>query len=727
MLVPGLRENLLSVGQMMERGYHLVFGNQKAEIYDDGSYSNLVARVPMRGNRSFPLKLQAEMHIAYKANNGVAERKNRTIVEMAKCMMFEKSMPLEFWAEAVNTAVYILNRCPTKALDKKTPFEAYSGRKPAIKHLRIFGSLCYAHVPNQQRQKLDLTSKRCVFLGYGSCEKGYRLYNIATGSVIISRDVKETDDANLTQTEVLEEEQIELVSGPQDVDHTPLKYKSIAEVYERCNLCIVEPETFEEAIKDAAWQKAMETELEMIEKNDTWELVNRPSDKPIIGVKWVYKTKLNLDGSVQKNKARLVAKGYSQKPGIDFNETFAPVARLDTVRTLIALAAQRGWKLFQLDVKSAFLNGVLHEEVYVDQPPGFVIKNKEDGVYRLKKALYGLKQAPRAWYDEINSYFTTAGFQRSPSEATLYVKTEESGILIVSLYVDDIIYTGSSRELMMEFKIEMMRQYEMTDLGLLHHFLGLGVIQAESYIFLHQKKYAKTLLDKFGFKDCKAVATPLAMNEKLSKEDGSEQADEGVYRQIVGSLLYLTATRPDIMFAASLLARFMHGPTRKHMGTAKRVLRYVQGTTDYGIVYEKGKEARLIGYCDSDWAGSEDDMKSTSGYAFNLGSGAEYVSAAEATAQAIWLRFVLSDFGEEQVGATTILCDNTSAIAITKNPVHHHKTRHINRRFHFIRDALQNGEIDLLYCKTEEQTADIFTKALAKDRFEYLRRKLGVI
>ncbi|CAL2280291.1 unnamed protein product [Prunus armeniaca] len=196
------------------------------------------------------------------------------------------------------------------------------------------------------------------------------------------------------------------------------------------------------------------------------------------------------------------------------------------------------------------------------------------------------------------------------------------------------------------------------------------------------------------------------MNEKLSKEDGSEQADERVYRQIVGSLLYLTATRPDIMFAASLLARFMHEPTRKHMGTAKRVLRYIQGTFDYGIVYEKGKEARLIGYCDSDWSGSEDDMRSTSGYAFNLGSGV---------------------FSSSKVGATTILCDNTFAIAITKNLVHHHKTRHINRRFHFIRDALQNREIDLLYCKTEEQITDIFTKALAKDQFEYLRRKLGVI
>ncbi|KAI5321923.1 hypothetical protein L3X38_030995 [Prunus dulcis] len=480
----------------------------------------------------------------------------------------------------------------------------------------------------------------------------------------------------------------------EDVDHTPLKYKSVAEVYARCNLCIIEPETFEEAVKDEAWQKAMENEIEMIEKNKTWEL---------------------------KNKARLVAKSYSQKPGIDFNETFRPVARLDTIKTLVALAAQKGWKLFQLDVKSAFLNGVLHEEVYVDQPPVFMVKNKEDIVCRLKKALYGLKQAPRAWYEEINSYFTKAGFQRSPKEATLYVKAAESGIIIVSLYVDDIIYTGSSKALMMVFKTKMMRQYEMTDLGLLHHFLGLGVIQTKSYIFLHQKKYTKTLLDKFGFKDCKAVATHLAMNEKLSKEDGSEQADEGVYRQIVGSLLYLTATRPDIMFAASLLARFMHGPTRKHMGTAKRVLRYIQGTFDYGIAFEKGKEARLIGYYDSDWSGSEDDMRSTSGYAFNLGSGVFSWASVKKSSVA------LSIAEAEYVSATTILCDNTSAIAITKNPVHHHKTRHIKRRFHFIRDALQNGEIDLLYCKTEEQTADIFTKALARDRFEYLRRKLGVI
>ncbi|KAI5347962.1 hypothetical protein L3X38_000849 [Prunus dulcis] len=253
-------------------------------------------------------------------------------------------------------------------------FEAYSGRKPGVKHLNVLGSLCYAHIPSQQRQKLDLTSKRCIFLGYGSCEKGYRLYSLETGKIIVSRDVVFNEDAywdwntqkersvKIPTAEITaskhsnpevqgEEGEIfgtstepsdqERMPSSQDFDHTPRKYKSIAEIYEKCNMCIIEPESFEEAAKNDSWKKAMEDEILLINKNNTWELVNRPSDKQIIGVKWVYKTKLNLDGSVQKNKAQLVANGYSQKPGIDFNETFAPVARLDTVRTLVALAAQR--------------------------------------------------------------------------------------------------------------------------------------------------------------------------------------------------------------------------------------------------------------------------------------------------------------------------------------------------------------------------------------------------
>ncbi|CAL9001562.1 unnamed protein product [Prunus brigantina] len=362
------------------------------------------------------------------------------MVEMAKAMLHEKELPYYLWAEAVHTVVYILNRCPTKALRNKTPFEAYSTRKP------------------------------------GNLNHGFMLgENVSQGeSNKISSRVEDT----------------------QNFDHTSLKWRTLDDILAQCNLCIMEPEKFDEAVKDESWIKAMKDELSMIEKNATWELVDRPTKKPVIGVKWVFKTKLNLDGSVQKNKARLVAKGYSQKPGVDYNETFAPMARLDTIRTLIALAAQKSWKLYQLDVKSAFLNGFLEEEVYVDQPEGFVVKGSESKVYKMHKALYGLKQAPRAWYSEIDGYFAECGFTKSQSEATLYFKTRgEASILIVSIYVDDIVYTGNNQAI------------------------------------------------------------------------------------------------------------------------------YVKGTLDYGLEYVKGKEAVLIGYCDSDWSGSVDDSKSTSGYAFSFGSG----------------------------------------------------------------------------------------------------------
>ncbi|KAI5312300.1 hypothetical protein L3X38_041473 [Prunus dulcis] len=518
------------------------------------------------------------------------------------------------------------------------------------------------------------------------------------------------ESTQILDTQMQEEEETvpqfeEILDRSQVLDHTPHKWRSISDIMARCDICIVEPDSFEEADLDESRRHAMKAELEMIEKNNTWELVDRPFDKPVIGVNGKARYHQNLD----------------------------------------CLAAQKEWSLYQLDVKSAFLNGILKEEVYVEQPQGYVQENKETKVYKLNKALYGLKQAPRAWYDEIDAYFNNAGFKKSSSEATLYVKTNDTTcIIIVSLYVDDIIYTGSCPKLLLEeFKKDMMQHYEMTDLGLLHHFLGMGVVQIDRYIFIHQKKYAMKLLEKFGMKDCKLVAIPFVVNEKLCKEDGSEAANESEFRQIVGSLLYLTATRPDVMFASSLLARFMHNPTKKHLGTAKRVLRYIQGTLDFGIEFVKGKTI-LIGYCDSDWAGSEDDMRSTSGYAFTLGSGmfswasikqntvalsiaeAEYVSAAEATSQAKWLRFVLEDFGEEQVEGTPILCDNTSAIAMAKNPVHHQKTRHISRKFHFIREAIQAKEIELIYCKTEDQIADILTKALPKDRFVSLRSLLGV-
>uniref|UniRef100_A0A6N2K750 Integrase catalytic domain-containing protein n=1 Tax=Salix viminalis TaxID=40686 RepID=A0A6N2K750_SALVM len=719
--------------------------------------------------------IERQMTVAYSPQqNGVAERKNRTIVEMARSMMTEKCLPLNFWAEAVNTAVYLQNRCCTNSLTNKTPFEAFTGRKPGIKHLKLFGCICYIHIPAHLRQKLDGKAEKGIFVGYGNCEKGYRVYVIQSKKIVLSRSVVFDEDKFFTWGEQQQEAvtsqpwlkglemDVNASEGEQQIERTqfvdeevhspvvltgnesdcsslqstpsstPVKLRSLEEIYARCHMSIVEPENYKEAAGNKAWEEAMNAELEMIEKNSTWEL-------------WVFKTKLNLDGTIHKHKARLVAKGYAQKPGVDYNETFAPVARLDTIRTLIALASQKGWKLFQLDVKSAFLNGVLEEEVYVEQPQGFLVKKAESKVYKLKKALYGLKQAPRAWYSEIDAYLTMCKFKRSASEATLYTKADcEGKQIIVSIYVDDIVYTGSSDALMKEFKKEMMQRYEMTDLGLLHHFLGMGVLQTSQGIFIHQSKYAQSLLKKFGLEDCKPVSIPLPTGEKLKKIDGSELADECTYRKIVGSLLYLTATRPDLMYAASLLSRFMNQPTRKHMGVAKRVLRYVQGTLHYGIEYVRNQSSTLVGFCDADWAGSEDDSLSTSGYAFSFGSGvfswasvkqntvalstaeAEYVSASEATTQAIWPRFVLDDFGEMQTEATPMFCDNMSSISMAKNPVFHQKTRHINRRFHFIREALQEGKISVKFCSSEDQLADIFTKALPKERFNQLRFKLGV-
>ncbi|KAL0356269.1 UNVERIFIED_CONTAM: Retrovirus-related Pol polyprotein from transposon RE1 [Sesamum radiatum] len=660
-----------------------------------------------------------------------------------------------------------------------TPIEAWSGRKPSAKHLRVFGSICYVHIPTEKRHKLEEKTEKGIFLGYSTQSKGYRIYNLKTKKLIISRDVEFDEDAMWNWDEEKVERQTVMIpketppqqeeeegTGQTDMERRnqqapgsprrppqseeteeetpPRRTKLLSDIYETCNFVMMEPESFEAAAKHEVWVQAMKEEIKMIEKNDTWELAERPKDKEVIGVKWIYKTKLNADGSIQKHKARLVAKGYSQLPGIDYTETFAPVARLDTIRALVAIAANKKWKIYQMDVKSAFLNGYIDEEIYVEQPQGFVAKGCEEKVLRLKKALYGLKQAPRAWYSRIDNYFMNQGFRRSLSEPTLYVKRQGNDTLIVSLYVDDLIYTGNNEKMIHDFKEDMMKTFEMSDLGLMHFFLGIEINQEKEGIFICQKKYTETLLKKFKMESCKTVTTPLVTGEKYKKEDGSEKVDGSIYRSLIGSLLYLTATRPDIMFATSLLSRFMQSPSQVHYGAAKRILRYLQGTKDFGIWYKSTNDAKLVGYTDSDWAGSADDMKSTSGYTFSLGSGifswaskkqatvaqssaeAEYIAAAAASNQATWLRRILEDMGEKQEEPTTIYCDNKSAIAITKNPVQHNRTKHIDIKYHALREATTRGEIELKYCSTEEQLADMFTKALPRDKFEELRMKIGV-
>ncbi|KAH9303948.1 hypothetical protein KI387_008352 [Taxus chinensis] len=510
-------------------------------------------------------------------------------------------------------------------------------------------------------------------------------------------------------------------------------------------LHIREPQKYSDARGIPEWETAMQIEYDALIKNDTWKLVPLPPGKHPIGCKWVYKIKCKADGTLDKYKARLVAKGFSQQEGIDYEETFAPTAKMVTFRLLLAFAAQFGWKIYQMDVKSAFLNGDLEEEVYMTQPEGFQACGREHLVCRLIKSLYGLKQAPRAWYIKIDTHLRDSGFKRSHSDPNLYVKSTNDDIVILIVYVDDLAITGSGDAAIHKVKSDLCTAFDMTDLGLLHYCLGVEFWQQDHLIFISQVKYATNLLQKFKMYDCNSSSTPMEVGLKLSAHDDSPPVDETLYRQLVGSLIYLTTTQPDLCFAVSYLSRFLSKPKLIHWGAAKRVLRYVKGTLDFGILYQRVADFTLIGYTDSDWGGSVDTRRSTTGYIFSLGSGviswqsklqptvaissteAEYKAAVSAGCEAVWLRQILVDFQFSQVTATplSLFCDNQGVLKMVKNPIYHARTKHIEIHHHYIRQLVDSGEISLHFCPSQEQSADVMTKPLGAFLFVKFQDKLG--
>ena len=572
-------------------------------------------------------------------------------------MMKGKSLSNTFWGEAINTVFYLKNRSPTRSLDNITPFEALYGFKPVVQNLKVFGCTAFAHIPKENRKKLDAKAIKCIFIGYCSQFKAYKLFDPSTHKVFASRDVlfheQETEisensnqsheewhkvldepvlDEGVTQEQqtVLQQPNIQeqqqqqegfsdtnSPSSTSDEDKSshseeegnqqlrrssrqvraPERYKDYALMSSISN--VIEPISFDEANVHDEWRNAMEEEYESIMQNNTWELTELPKHKNPIGCKWIYKPKFKSDGSIDKYKARLVAKGYSQTEGIDYAETFAPVAKLNTIRLLIALATKYNWKLNQLDVKSAFLNGELKEEVYLTQPEGFVEKGQEHLVCKLKKALYGLKQAPRSWYEKIDSFFLQQGFMRSKSDPNLYIKCDEQGyIVLISVYVDDLIITGNAENLIDEIKEQLSQVFDMKDLGELHYCLGLEVWRNAGQTFVCQSKYVRDVLQRFKMDQCKSSTVPMQQNVKLSCDDGSKEVNATMYRQMVGSLNYLTTTRPDIAYSVSVLSQFMAKPQESHWNAAKTVLRYLKGTLDYGIIYIDACVAELIGYLD---------------------------------------------------------------------------------------------------------------------------------
>ncbi|BFG37724.1 hypothetical protein CerSpe_239980 [Prunus speciosa] len=515
------------------------------------------------------------------------------------------------------------------------------------------------------------------------------------------------------------------------------------EVTNLCYVSLIEPKSVTHALADNDWILAMQDELNQFERNDVWYLVPRPKDSNVIGTKWIFRNKTDEKGQIMRNKARLVAQGYTQVEGLDFDETFAPVARLESVRLLLSIACHLRFKLHQMDVKSAFLNGVLQEEVYVEQPAGFQDPIHPNHVYRLKKALYGLKQAPRAWYDRLSTHLLQKGYTRGSIDKTLFVKQTKHDLMVAQVYVDDIVFGSTSDILVKEFHEVMQTEFEMSMFGELNYFLGLQVQQFNGGMFISQTKYAKNLVSKFGLESAKPIRNPMSTSTKLSKDSHGKSVDQKLYRSMIGSLLYLTASRPDISFSVGLCARFQSDPKESHLLAVKRILRYVSGTTNFGVYYSFDSNVELAGYSDADWAGNIDDRKSTTGGCFYIGNNlvswfskkqncvslstaeAEYIAAGSCCIQLLWMKQMLNDYGIRQ-GKMVSYCDNMSAINISKNPVQHSRTKHIDIRHHFIRELVEENVLSLEFITTEKQLADIFTKPLDNLRFETLRQSLGI-
>ncbi|GJV28972.1 putative ribonuclease H-like domain-containing protein [Tanacetum coccineum] len=489
-----------------------------------------------------------------------------------------------------------------------------------------------------------------------------------------------------------------------------------------------------EALEDESCVDAMQEELLQFKIQKVWILVDLPYGKKAIGIKWVYKNKKDERGVMVRNKARLVAQGHRQEEGINYDEVFAPVARIEAIMIFLAFASYMGFIVYQMDVKSAFLYGKIDEEVYVSQPPGFIDPKYPKKVYKVVKALYGLHQAPRAWYATLSTFLLKSGYKRGTIDKTLFIKKDKNDIMLVQVYVDDIIFGSTKRSWCAEFETLMKTRFQMSFIGELTFFLGLQVKQKENSIFISRDKYVAEILKKFDFVSVKTVSTPIETQKPLVKDEEASDVDVYLYRSMIGSLMYLTASRPDIMFEVCACSRFQVTPKTSYLNVVKRIFRYLRGKPKLGLWYPRVSSFNLEAYSDSDYARANLDRKSTTGGCQFLGrrliswqckkqtivatstTEAEYVVAANCYGQVLWIQNQMLDYGFNFMN-TKIYIDNESTICIVKNQVFHSKTMHIAIRHHFIRDAYEKKLIQVLKIHTDDNVADLLTKAFDVSRF----------
>ncbi|GJW47238.1 putative ribonuclease H-like domain-containing protein [Tanacetum coccineum] len=854
--------------------------------------------------------------------NGVAKRKNRTLIEAARTMLADSFLTNTFWAEAVSTACYVLNRVLVTKPHNKNPYELITGKQPIISYIRPFG--CHVTILNtlDHLGKFKEKADEDFLVGYSLSRKGptwlfdldyltdsmnyqpvtaENRANKPTGpeeanhnagtkdsSVAVTADLNDESTLEYYRNEDPEEqvdqdfldelEQLkrqekaasdaaealrkDFALGIEDLLHQagaskadstnkvstdgpslstdsllfstdgPLvstaslrisivaphpseddsKIPPLEDIYDNtgegiftsasfddegavadftnlestvnvspiptsrihtihpttqilgdpasaqrrnnhkdfqhclfaCFLSQVEPKKISDALEDESWVNAMQEELMQFKIQKVWILVDLPKGKKTIRLKWVYRNKKDERGVVVRNKARLVAQGHRQEESIDYDEVFAPVARIEAIRIFLAFASYMGFIVYQMDVKSAFLYGTIDEEVYVTQPPGFIDPMYPKKVYKVVKALYGLHQAPRAWYATLSTFLLQNRYKRGAIDKTLFIKKDKKNIILVQVYVDDIFFGSTKKSWCDEFKALMKSKFQMSSMGELTFFLGLQVKQKEDGIFISQDKYVAKILKKFDFMNVKTASTLIETQRPLTKDTEATDVDVHLYRSMIGSLMYLTASRPDIMFAVCNCSRFQVTPKTSHLNAVKRIFRYLKGKSNLGLWYPRVSPFDLEAYSDSDYAGANLYRKSTTGGCQFLGrrliswqckkqtivatstTEAEYVAAASCCGQVLWIQNQMLDYGFNFMN-TRIHIDNEITICIVKNPVFHSKTKHIEIMHHFIRDAYEKKLIQVLKIHTDNNVADLLTKAFDAGRFQFLIVSIGMM
>ncbi|KAL5762397.1 hypothetical protein ACOSP7_018661 [Xanthoceras sorbifolium] len=743
--------------------------------YRDSRFREFCANSGIKMEKTVPMTPQ---------QNGVAERMNRTLNERARSMRLHAGLPKMLWAEAVNTAAYLINRGPSVPLDGGIPEEVWSGKEVNISHLRVFGCISYVHIDSAERSKLDAKSNKCVFVGYGGDEFGYRFWDYENRKIVRSRDVifnenlmyKDRSIAELssstTEAETKEFAEFEEISGsdvqisPETVQEEPsapeLRRSSrVPKPIQRYSPSLHyllltdsgEPECYDEAMQvedSVKWESAMRDEMDSLMSNQTWELAELPPGKKALHNKWVFRIKEEHNGN-KRYKARMVVKGFQQKEGIDYNEIFSPVVKLTTIRLVLKIVAAENLHLEQLDVKTVFLHGDLEEEIYMRQPEGFKEAGKENLVCRLKKSLYGLKQAPRQWYKKFDSFMSSSGFTRCQADHCCYIKRFDNSFIILLLYVDDMLIAGSDMQEIMNLKRELSKQFAMKDLGAAKQILGMRIKRdtKSGTLLLSQAEYIKKVLSRFNMQDAKPVSTPLGIHFRLSKEQSPKTEEERThmakvpYASAIGSLMYaMVCTRPDIAQAVGAVSRYMNNPGKIHWEAVKWILRYLRGTTNKTLCF-KGGDTTLTGYVDADLAGNVDIRKSTTGYVYTLGgtavswvsqlqkivalstTEAEYVAVTEASKEMVWLQSFLEELGKKQED-NVLYCDSQSAIHLAKNPSFHSRTKHIQLRYHFIRSLLEDGILKLEKISGAQNPADMLTKTVTTDKLKLCSASVGL-